>query len=73
MRCWVYTWRILLLLAILRWLSRLVIDAAKKEENAQDYVTLLKFLKDKGMDIRCAHNTEEEKRVIRALNGNDIT
>ncbi len=53
------------------WLFQLVIQSAKNEDNAQDYFTLLKFLKNKGMDIRCAHNTEEEKRVIRALNNND--
>jgi len=55
------------------WLSRLVIDAAKKEDNAQDYFTLLKFLKGRGLDIHCAHNTEEEKRVIRALHDKDIS
>lgn len=49
------------------WLFRLFIQSVKKEDGSDDYFSLLKFLKDKGMDIRCAHNTEEEKRVIRGL------
>ena len=52
------------------WLFRLAIQATIKENNAIDYFSLLTFLKDKGLEIRCAHNTEEEKRVIRALNDN---
>lgn len=55
------------------WLFRLVIRSFKKDDGSDDYFHLLTFLKDKGLEIRCAHNTEEEKRVIRTLNGNDIT
>lgn len=52
------------------WLFRLVIRSFKKDDGSDDYFPLLTFLKDKGLEIRCAHNTEEEKRVIRTLNDN---
>lgn len=52
------------------WLFRLVIRSFKKDDGSDVYFPLLTFLKDKGLEIRCAHNTEEEKRVIRTLNDN---
>ncbi len=52
------------------WLFRLVIRSFKKDDGSDDYFPLLTFLKDKGLEIRCAHNTEEEKRVISTLNDN---